>query len=220
MMAMFAIGPGFDQQKMHGFARLMRHSSTTNERFYSMWQQRALSNQSIDVFATMMRLDFDSVTLPPVAYQPVHLLAPPAMLVAAFLTGLQTNMRQENVRPCYGTRSIGTQTGTQEIQAATEDYMHEVDVAETSPACPTCGQFVLEVHGPFGSVRRKKYFGRYYLACVVCHRTEEGRFSLQKCLWFPLGHTPVQKSKSNQPRNFVDIQKYIAAQRHPTTTDC
>ena len=56
MMAVFAIGVGFDHQKMHGFARLLRHSSTTNERFYSIWQQRVLSNQSIDVFAQLTGL--------------------------------------------------------------------------------------------------------------------------------------------------------------------
>jgi hypothetical protein len=211
MMAMFAIGVSFDQQKMHGFARLMRHSSTTNERFYSMWQHRALSNQSIDVFATLMQLDFQSTTLPHVAYVPVCLMEPPARVVSLLLSGLHSEMSSLNIKPCYGTRSIGTQTGDIPQEDGNQTDVQEVNVADTIPACQTCGLFVLELHGPFGSARRKKYFGRYYLACVSCHRTDEGRFSLHRCLWFPLGHRPIQKSKSNQPRNMSEIRAFIAS---------
>jgi hypothetical protein len=209
MMALFAIGVAFDQQKMHGFARLMRHSSTTNERFYSMWQHRALSNQSIDVFATLMHLDFQSTTLPHTAYAPVCLKEPPASIVSLLLSGLHSEMSSRNIQPCYGTRSIGTQTGDLAEDDGAPSDRHEVNAADTRPACPTCGHFVLELYGPFGSARRKKYFGRYYLACLTCHRTEEGRFSLQRCLWYPLGYQPMQKSKSNQPRNMSEIRAFI-----------
>ena len=217
MMAVFAIGVAFDQQKMHGFARLMRHSSTTNERFYSMWQQRALSNQSIDVFAQLMNLDFQGVTIPHAAYQPVALMEPPALIMTYFLDGLHSEVSSHNVQPCYGTRSIGTQTGNgpdlDESHGACDRL--DVDIAETIPPCTTCGRFVLELYGPFGSARRKKYFGRYYLACSTCHRNPEGRFMLHRCLWFPLGHTPMQKTNSNIPRNLQEIRTFIASRSNP-----
>jgi hypothetical protein len=214
MMAVFAIGVNFDQQKMHGFARLMRHSSTTNERFYSMWQQRALSNQSIDVFSTVMELDFDSTTLAPTTYQPVRLREVPSHIRAAFMDGFGTHVSRSNVQPCYGTRSVGTQTGTDgnspENTASTVGF-HEIDVADTQPRCLSCGLFTLELYGPFGSLRRKRYVGRYYLACHTCHRTDEGRFNLQSCLWYPLGYVPTQKSNSSRPRNMTEIQNFIAS---------
>lgn len=210
MMATFAIGVHFDQQKMHGFARLLRHSSTTNERFYSMWQHRALANQSIDVFASLMHLDFRSTTTAPGAYVPVHLQEAPPNLRSLCVHGLETTMAQSNVVPYYSTRSIGTQTGTGETPSTAQD-LREIDLAETVPACVSCGLFTLVLHGPFGSARRKKYFGRYYLACPTCHLGSDGRFCLPKCLWFPLGHKPLQSSHSNRPRNLSEIQTFLTA---------
>ena len=210
MMATFAIGAQFDQQKMHGFARLMRHSSTTNERFYSMWQQRALANQSIDVFASLMHLDFRSHTQAPVSYVPVQLRDAPTSLLALCAHGLGSDMADTNVAPCYSTRSVGTQTGLDESAQEVTD-MREIDVADTVPACETCGLFSLVLHGPFGSTRRKKYFGRYYLACSTCHLGGDGRFSLPKCIWFPLGYRPIQASKSNRPRNLKEIRSFLAS---------
>jgi hypothetical protein len=217
MMAVFAIGVDFDQQKMHGFARLMRHSSTTNERFYSMWQQRALSNQSIDVFSTLMDLDFDSTTLSPSTYKPVRLREVPSRILAAFMEGFGTHVSRSNVVPCYGTRSVGTQTGSDTSQdSETSSTLLEIDVADTQPRCTSCGMFSLELYGPFGSMRRKRYAGRYYLACNACHRTDEGRFILPRCLWYPLGYTPMQKSNSSRPRNMTQIQNFISSTTSPS----
>lgn len=201
MMAFVAIGVNFDQPKMHGFARLMRHSSTTNERFYSMWQQRALSNQAIDVFSDLMGLDL--TVQAPVTYAPVHLRLPPP--------GLRIITPETNVVPYYGTRSVGTQTG---VDMAT-DTDHEVDLAGTIPPCRTCAQQTLVLYGPFGSARRRRYFGRYFLACPACHRNTDGRFTLADCLWYPLGHslTPTQKSQSSRPRNMAEIEDFIQKQK-------
>lgn len=211
MMAVFAIGVNFDQQKMHGFARLMRHSSTTNERFYSMWQQRALSNQSIDVFSSLMDLDFDSTTLSPSTYVPIRLRAVPSSVLAAFRAGFDASVSHANVTPCYSVCSVGTQTGPDTAHIEEERELDEIDIAETQPRCTTCGLFSLELYGPFGSMRRKRYVGRYYLACATCHRAEDGRFLLPKCSWYPLGYTPVQKSKSSRPRNMSEIRNFIAS---------
>jgi hypothetical protein len=213
MMAVFAVGVHFDQQKMHGFARLMRHSSTTNERFYSMWQQRALSNQSIDVFAQMMSLDFTSVTTTPMTYKPIQLQPIPARLTAVFLHGFDAYVTHANVIPCYGTRSVGTQTGPADGCTVDDTVLPEIDIAETQPRCKSCGIFSLQLYGPFGSIRRKRYFGRYYLACIACNKNDEGRFDLQKCLWFPLGYQPEQVSKSNRPRNMKEILEFIATHK-------
>jgi hypothetical protein len=205
MMAVFALGVHFDQQKMHGFARLMRHSSTTNERFYSMWQNRALSNQAIDVFSNVMGLDFTSETQTPAMYQPVRLREVPPQMMSVFQ---QEFSPTSNIVPCYGTRSIGTQTGD-ERPAEIESVLQEINVSDTQPRCVSCGLFTLELYGPFGSMRRKRYVGRYYLACNTCHRNEDGRFVLHKCLWYPIGYVPIQKSQSSRPRNMLDIQTYI-----------
>jgi len=210
MMAVFAIGVDFDQQKMHGFARLMRHSSTTNERFYSMWQQRALSNQSIDVFSALMGLDFDSVSLTPAEYKPVRLRDVPPRMLSVFMMEFGTQITQSNVVPCYGTKSIGTQTGAEET-VSPETALQEIDISDTQPCCRMCGLFSLELYGPFGSMRRKRYVGRYYLACSACHRNEDGRFNLPMCLWYPLGYTPVQKSHSSKPRNISQIHRFVDA---------
>jgi hypothetical protein len=207
MMAVFALGVHFNQQKMHGFARLMRHSSTTNERFYSMWQHRALSNQSIDVFSDVMGLDFNSITQTPSMYQPVRLRDVPPQVMSVFQQEFATT---SNIVPCYGTRSIGTQTGD-ERPADIESVLQEINVSDTQPRCVSCGLFTLELYGPFGSMRRKRYVGRYYLACKTCHRNEDGRFVLHKCLWYPIGYVPVQKSQSSRPRNMLEIQSYIAS---------
>mgnify|MGYP006126748417 FL=1 len=215
-MATFAIRVGFDQQKMHGFARLMRHSSTTNERFYSMWQHRALSNHAIDVFADAMALGFNSVTAVPTNYTPVCLRFPPGAIISQFRRGVAV----KGVTPCYGTRSIGTQTGSAEV--VTSDIgsgrMQEVDVAATVPACRKCANFSLLLFGPFGSARRKRYFGRYYLACPTCNRSTEndgGRHVLHECLWYPLGYLPTCPSNSSRPRNMAAIQNHIALASTP-----
>jgi hypothetical protein len=217
MMAVFAVGVNFDQQKMHGFARLMRHSSTTNERYYSMWQQRALSNQSIDVFSQLMGLDFTSTTVAPVAYQPVKLREVPARMRSVFVQGFGSDVSRSNVEPCYGTCSVGTQTGPSQSDECVDTglRMYEMDVADTVPRCTACGLFTLELYGPFGSMRRKRYVGRYYLACGTCHRNDEGRFNLPQCLWYPLGYVPLQKSNSSRPRNMKEIQSFIASSHHP-----
>ena len=213
MMAVFAVGVHFDQQKMHGFARLMRHSSTTNERFYSMWQQRALSNQSIDVFAQMMCLDFTSTTTAPVTYEPIQLQKIPPLLANAFIRGFDTYITQANVVPCYGTCSVGTQTGPADVCTIDSGVLPEIDIAETQPRCKGCELFSLQLYGPFGSIRRKRYFGRYYLACPTCNRNDDGRFELQNCLWFPIGYLPTQVSHSNRPRNMLEIQEFIASRK-------
>ena len=212
MMACFGIGVNFDQQKMHGFARLMRHSSTTNERFYSMWQQRAISNQAIDVFAETMGLDFDSTTNAPRSYEPVRLRVVPPAILSRFLEGLDRIVSGQNIHPCYSMRSIGTQTGPETDVASTisSTLLPELDVSETQPRCPLCGLFSLALYGPYGSMRRKRFFARYYLACKTCHISGDGRFDLQRCLWYPLGFVPIQKSQSNTPRNIVEIQNYIS----------
>jgi hypothetical protein len=207
MMAVFALGVHFDQQKMHGFARLMRHSSTTNERFYSMWQNRALSNQAIDVFSDVMGLDFTSTTQSPAMYQPIRLRDVPPRILSAFLQGF---VPISNIVPCYGTCSVGTQTGD-EAPTLPESALQEIDVSDTQPRCTSCGLFALELYGPFGSMRRKRYVGRYYLACPTCHRNEDGRFVLQQCLWYPIGYIPIQKSNSSRPRNMLEIQSFIAS---------
>ena len=208
MMAVLAVGVQFDQQKMHGFARLLRHSSTTNERFYSMWQQRALSNQSIDVFAQLVGLDVH--TRAPTVYTPVCLREVPAAV--ASMVRHTMNGTPADLVPCYGTRSIGTQTGDHDHDHdhASGPSSQELDVAATIPACTTCGHFSLALYGPFGSMRRKKYAGRYYLACPTCHQTSDGRFDLTRCRWYPLGYVPVQKSNSNRPRNLDEIERFIA----------
>ena len=211
MMAVFAIGVDFDQQKMHGFARLLRHSSTTNEMYYSMWQHRALSNQAIDVFANLMGIG-DIATLTPSAYIPVKLREVPSRMTHSFLRGFGANVSRTNIVPCYGTCSVGTQTGTSSSDDAPLHDNHqslaELDLTETQPMCSLCGKFTLELYGPFGSIRRKRYFGRYFLACA-CHMGEDGRFDLPKCMWYPLGHVPMQKSKSSRPRNMAEIQNFI-----------
>ena len=217
MMAVFAVRVDFDQQKMHGFARLLRHSSTTNERHYSMWQQKALSNQSIDVFARMMDLDFTSATMTPACYVPVTLQAVPARLTAVFLHGFEQHNREKgNVVPCHGTCSVGTQTGAPDDDGGDGDStgapgegVLEIDVAATQPRCTTCGNFSLKLFGPFGSMRRKRYAGRYFLACPTCHRMDDGRFQLPRCRWYPLGFQPLQQSNSARPRNMLEIQDFI-----------
>ena len=202
MMAVFAIGVHFDQQKMHGFARLLRHSSTTNERFYSMWQQRALSTQAIAAFADVFELPVTRAHVPMTC---VQLRTIPRAIAARIDAQLQT----PTVRPYWSTCSIGTQTGDMECSQGTQ---HELDVAATPPACVCCGQFSLQVFGPFGSMRRRKYAGRYYLACP-CQRNTDGRFDTKHCLWYPLGYTPLQKSQSSIPRNMDEIKQYIATHR-------
>ena len=209
MMGVFAIGVEFDQQKMHGFARLLRHSSTTNEKYYSMWQHRALSNQAIDVFSDLMGIR-DHATSPS-GYIPVKLRDVPARMMHSFLREFGTSVTKMNVVPCYGTRSIGTQTISPSAACDVTDSntITEIELAETQPKCSVCGKFSLDVYGPFGAIRRKRYFGRYFLACA-CFLNGDGRFDLKKCLWYPLGCTPLQKSKSSRPRNMTEIQNFIA----------
>ena len=214
MMAVMAVGVQFDQQKMHGFARLLRHSSTTNERFYSMWQQRALSNQSIEVFAHLVGLDRDTTTPAP-PYVPLSLCRVPAALASLVHQAMCLETLLPFV-PCYETRSIGTQTGdeTDSAQAPDEPVRasaQDLDVAATAPSCTSCGQWSLVLHGPCGAMRRKRYAGRYYLACPTCHTLPDGRFDLVRCRWYPLGYRPTQPSQSNRPRNLDAITRFITS---------
>jgi hypothetical protein len=227
MMATVAIGVHFDQTKMYGFARLMRHSSTTNERFYSMWQQRHLCMQSIDTFAQVMGIDSSCTKiLSPEMYEPVHLRRPPVLIANYFQRNLNQEVSNLNVLPIYSLRSIGTQTGAdiaedlEGVGSEDDTGFREINVADTVPPCRICGQASLVVFGPFGSRRRRRYFGRYYLGCPTCHKSksssEDNRLHLPSCLWYPLGYIPLQKSRSSRPRNMEEIDTYI--QQHLPTS--
>jgi hypothetical protein len=214
-MAAFAIGVQFDQSKMHGFARLMRHSSTTNEQFYSMWQQRHFSNLAVDTFVVAMGLDVSvsSSTKSPDVYRFVQLKRPPPIINRYCQQRMIDTFTAKNVIvPIYSTRSIGTQTGGGDsIIDDSHKCNNTIDVADTVPSCTSCGEMSLCVQGPFGSKRRKKYFGRYFLACTKCHkdRNDVSRFHLPSCLWYPLGYTPLQTTNSSRPRNMAEINQFI-----------
>jgi hypothetical protein len=214
MMASFAIRVAFDHNRMHEFARLMRHSSTTNEQYYSIWQQKHASDRAIDTFSTVFNLDMNTYTPPPIPEKARVALRLPGSIIRHYCHH-QENDNSDHVVPHYATRSIGTQTNSDTssdpVVSISSSDLNEVDIAGTIPSCLSCKSMSLCVYGPFGAKRRKKYYGRYYLACHNCHKdpSDTTRFHLPSCLWYPIGYTPLQKSQSAKPRNMETICAYI-----------
>ena len=211
MMAAFAIHVDFNTNRMHEFARLMRHSSTTSEHYYSIWQQKYASENAIHTFSRVFEVDIhtEHTVLSTTKTSPVGLAMPSSIIRHHYLC---QSCDDDNRYNKYETRSVGTQTNdTMENVVSFEQKNKEIDIATTIPSCPSCKELTLDVYGPFGSKRRKWYYGRYYLACTKCHRDplDHTRFRLTECLWYPLGYTPKQKSKSTKPRNLEQIYEYI-----------
>lgn len=209
MMAAFSIRVDFNISRMHEFARLMRHSSTTSEHYYSIWQQKYASENAINTFSRVFGVDIvtshDESSVK--KKSPVGLRMPSSIIRHHYDS--QTNKDGHFYR--YATYSVGTQTNFYENDDNSNSPNREIDIAATIPPCPSCNEQSLDVYGPFGSKRRKWYYGRYYLACAACHRdsSDKTRFRLTSCLWYPLGYKPLQKSNSSKPRNMEDICKYI-----------
>ena len=212
MIALYAIVIHFDEHKMRGFAKLLRHSSAVSEKYYSIWIHTHLAQEAIDNFSTAMQLDFTSQTRAPTQYIPCTICGPPAILQSYFLASFNGAIINTFM---YTTRSIATQTGEDVETSYSENVTPHVTtcdkIAETGssiPNCPSCSS-ILQLNGPYGSRKHAKYFGRYFLACETCDKDQHGRFKCKQCIWYTLGYQPTGSSVSNKPRNLSEIEEFI-----------
>jgi uncharacterized C2H2 Zn-finger protein len=210
-IAVYAIAIDFDNQKLRGFAKLLRHSSATAERYYSIWTHQHVVTRSVGEFATAMDLDCGVPITSCTSYVPQKLKSAPSILLKCLYDNIRKFGTGISMDVVYGTRSIGTQTGDMEPEQ--EMCGPDTDIGpETGPKeCTSCDKTML-LYGPYGVARRKRYFGRYFLGCMTCSKNGE-HFLVSKCLWYPLGTIPQGKSHSSKPRNIDAITQYINANK-------
>jgi hypothetical protein len=213
-IAAYAIQIDFDRYKLHGFATLLRHSSATSERFYSLWTHDMIVSRSIRHFSDAMGLDCGQPATAAKGYIALRLHDPPRILQLHLETVLVATVERYNAPTNYGVCSTGTQTEstqTDHVHIEQGNALLEFTPTSTVPNCEGC-TIPLQVYGPYGGQRRKRYFGRYFLACANCYLSPgSDRFQLHRCRWFPLGITPLTKSNSARPRNLPEIEAFIVA---------
>lgn len=187
-LAVYALANNFDTEALRDLAHLMRHTSATAERYYSLWSSRHQNERAALRFTTSVGQENETTVDPSPPYKPVT-LGLPNVVVRVFLKKLFSSecpVLGEEVGG--GLCDVSTQTG--------EDHSAEPPKAHLqAPRCKTCDGWT-SVLGPVGT-QRDVHVGCYYMQCIQCHGKRTGKHTLY---YFPLGFLPPTRTHSNKPR--------------------
>jgi hypothetical protein len=189
-LAVYALANQFDTEALRDLAYLMRHTSATAERYYSLWTTRQQNERAALRFSRSVGQDREEATEEEeTRYRPAT-LAQPNSSIRHFLKTLFGSEKPavgESLETVGGLCDASTQTGEEEKTIVTRE-------PRRSPLCQSCHSFTT-VLGPIG-LRRHLHFGCYYTQCTQCHGRRPGKFSS----FYSSGFTPPCRSHSNKPR--------------------
>ena len=227
-LAVFAAMCDFDIEQTRKYSLLMRHSSAVSEKYYSIWSNAHHTQSASVTFTQLMLPSACRTDLPAkVAYTPLYIHKPPAM----HLSWSRHHGSKRSLPFVYGMQSVSCQTETlveltplhvlAGLEAPNElpptkkqklSHIPDLRLGDTLPVC-VIHSSPYTVYGPFGTVKVKRFYGRYYAQCKKCVNNGRPYVSgpnkhLTK--WFALGDK-VNVSTSAKPRNFEAILEYIAS---------
>jgi hypothetical protein len=185
-LAAFGTRVQFNVDKLRGFAKLMRHSLATSEKYYCHWSDTTLSQNAVKEWSYCMLGQEDR--LPDTPYVPGNIRTPPDILSKWYRETY--SFYDKNVQ--FTLRDSSTQTDfSDDDQPFVDNLQH---TKSTMPACSLCSR-KFSVFGPLG-LRRDKNYGRYFAQCLQC----DGKRPGTRTVWYTEGVDVPERSLSNQPR--------------------
>jgi hypothetical protein len=178
---------------LKGMAGLMRHGTSTAEKYYDVWRPMIEQKTASEVFEKTFGYQTGEA---PVAVKPETLSPLSAELEAMeFIDPYLKPMKDGVFSSKKTTRDVGVQVNGDV----------EVGIVSKIPLCSSC-QKPQVLCGPYSRKRDKQRFGRYYYNCKECN-------SPFKCATFmPITWSPhdVLRVSGRKSRNSADIEVFRA----------
>ena len=209
-LASFAVKVGYDIDKIRSFCKLIRHSLSTSEQYYSHWMDTKLSQNASDEWKLQMLNEPDEPDTYDV-YIPKTIRYPCDNIIKWFFKDYKTPNNEymkftkvdASTQTCGNEYVLNISTET-ETETETETKTKITNISSSLSICTHCNTRY-SVFGPYGLKKNKEMFGKYFTQCIQCN----GKRPCKNTIWYDLGVQPPVKSVSSKPRNIVDILSYI-----------